>query len=189
MSNGLTLYDFTRTRFGTLSDMDLQKPGNVLMFVVGMANGSSAWETVTVSETYSYRYPSPRWSGISTSFAALQLLLNPGQPRQVCRGKMGLDFSPKVTTSWLGSFLDTWSRFIQFNPQVCYFNFNTVILYNLVITSIYSSKSLICLFLMTEFIMVVLVSLHPVIYFLVFLVYRSFSHVLDYVFPLLLEKF
>ena len=121
MSTGLTLYDFTRTRYGTLSDLDLQKPGNILVFVVGMANGSSAWETVKVSEDFSYRYPSPRWSGISTSFAALQLLLNPGQPRQVCRGKMGLDLSPKVTTAWLGSFLDTWSRFIQLNPQVIFF--------------------------------------------------------------------
>ena len=118
MARGVTLYNFTRTRFGTLSDLDLKKPGNYLVFVVGMAQGSSIWETVTVSDDYAYQYPNPRWSGISTAFASLQLLLNPMQPRATCRGKMVLDFSPKVTPIWLGSFLDSWFRFIQRNPQV-----------------------------------------------------------------------
>ena len=119
MSRGVTLFNFTQTRYGTLSDPDLKKPGNQLIFIVGQAQGSSAWNTVDVCEGYSYKYPNPRWAGISTSFAALQLLLNPAQPRTICRGKMALDFSPKLTPTWLGSFLDTWSRFIQRNPQVC----------------------------------------------------------------------
>ena len=121
MSRGVTLYNFTRTRYGTLSDIDLQKPGNYLVFVVGMAQGSSAWETVKVNDDFTYQYPNPRWSGISTHFASTLLLLNPMQPRATCRGKMAIDFSPKITTAWMGSFLDTWYRFIQRNPQVTIF--------------------------------------------------------------------
>ena len=118
MSRGVILYNFTQTRYGTLSDPDLKKPGNNLIYIVGQAQGSSAWNTVDVCEGYSYKYPNPRWAGISTSFTATLLLLNPSQSRTVCRGKMAIDLSPKLTPSWLGSFLDTWSRFIQRNPQV-----------------------------------------------------------------------
>ena len=118
MSRGITLYNFTRTRYGTLSDLDLQKPGNYLMFVVGLAQGTNVWETVNVNDDYSYKYPNPRWAGISTSFCSIQLLLNPMQPRATCRGKMAIDLSPKVTTAWMGSFLDSWHRFIERNPQV-----------------------------------------------------------------------
>ena len=121
MSRGVTLYNFTRTRFGTLSDLDLQKPGNYLVFVVGMAQGSNVWETVKVNDDWTYQYPNPRWAGISTSFAATLLLLNPTQPRSTCRGKMAIDFSPKVTPMWMGSFLDSWFRFIQRNPQVIFY--------------------------------------------------------------------
>ena len=123
MARGITLYNFTKTRFGTLSDLDLQKPGNYLVFVVGMAQGSNIWETVEVNDDFAYKYPNPRWSGISTSFAATLLLLNPMQPRATCRGKMALDLGPKMTTAWLGSFLDSWYRFIQRNPQVISFQF------------------------------------------------------------------
>ena len=120
MSRGVTLYNFTRTRYGTLSDLDMKKPGNCLLFVVGMAQGSNVWETVCVNDGFSYQYPNPRWSGITTSFAAIQLLLNPMQSRSTCRGKMMLDFSPKVYPIWLGSFLDTWFRFIRLNPHVSF---------------------------------------------------------------------
>lgn len=120
MSRGVTLYNFTQTRYGTLADTDLKKPGNLLVFIVGQAQGSTAWNTVDVNDDFSYKYPNPRWAGISTHFAATQLLLNPMQPRAICRGKMVLDFTPKLVPSWLGSFLDTWSRFIQLNPQVMF---------------------------------------------------------------------
>ena len=123
MSRDVTLYNFTKTRYGTLSDLDMKKPGNHLCFIVGQAQGSSVWSTVEVNDDFRYQYPNPRWNGISTSFSAIQLLLNPMQPRTTCRGKMLLDFSPKITTSWFGSFLDTWSRFIQRNPQVLFYMF------------------------------------------------------------------
>ena len=133
MSNDVTLYNFTRTRYGALSDLDLKKPGNYLCFIVGQANGSSAWNTVEVNDDYRYQYPNPRWNGISTSFSAIQLLLNPMQPRTTCRGKMLLDLSPKITPCWLGSFLDTWFRFIQRNPQVILFSDNFELLYLLLV--------------------------------------------------------
>ena len=154
MSNGVTLRNFTRTRYGALSDLDLKKPGNFLCFIVGQANGSSAWNTVEVSDDYRYQYPNPRWNGISTSFSAIQLLLNPMQPRTICRGKMLLDLSPKITPCWLGSFLDTWFRFIQRNPQVICFL--VILLYFIVF---FSLRYLIYMFLLTLFTTVHLVYL------------------------------
>lgn len=183
MARGVTLYNFTRTRFGTLSDLDMQKPGNYLVYVVGMAQGSNVWEKVTVSDDFAYQYPNPRWAGISTSFFATQLLLIPMQSRAVCRGKMVLDFSPKVTPSWLGSFLDTWYRFIQLNPQVlfCYFSRNLLFY-------IFSSKFRICIFLLILYITVLLVYPLQVMHFLVLLVYLLFCLPIVCVFLLLLEK-
>ena len=61
MSNDVTLYNFTRTRYGALSDLDLKKPGNYLCFIVGQANGSSAWNTVEVNDDYRYQYHALKW--------------------------------------------------------------------------------------------------------------------------------
>lgn len=124
MSTGLTLYNFMRTPTGVLSDVDCQKPGTCLVFVVGLAHGSSVWQTIPLSpdivDGETVDVPNPKWSGISTAMAALQLMMIPKQPRKICRGKMILDLGPRVSAIWFGPFFDTWSRFVRLNEQVIY---------------------------------------------------------------------
>ena len=100
----------------------MDKPGTCLVFIVGQANGSATWSTVCPEDGIGQAFdvPNPKWSGVSTFMAAVQLLFIPKQPRKICRGKMLLDFSPKMSSPWTGSFLDSMSRFVRANPQVCY---------------------------------------------------------------------
>ena len=184
MSRGVTLYNFTRTRYGTLSDVDLKKPGNFLFFVVGLAQGSNVLETVHVNDDFTYQFPNPRWAGITTSFAAFQLLLNPLQSRSTCRGKMMLDLSPKVYPIWLGSFLDCWFKFIRLNPHVS--DFLCFIISNIFI---YSLKFLPYMFLPLLFIMAPLVCLLIAMNLLVILDCLLFLLVIVYVSLPLCERF
>ena len=123
MSNGITLNNFIRTKSGVLSSVDMDRPGTNLGFIVGLANGSAIWETIRPDSDIGQAFdvPNPKWSGISTAMAAVQLLLIPKQPRKICRGKMMFDLGPKVSAIWTGSFLDSWSRFVRRNHQVLFY--------------------------------------------------------------------
>ena len=136
MSNGVTLYNFVRTPTGVLSSVDMDKPGTNLVFIVGLASGSATWTSIPPEDDIgqALHVPNPKWSGIPTAMAAVQLLLLPKQPRKICRGKMMLDLGPKVSAIWTGSFLDSWSRFIRLNPQV---SFIISYLYVYIITTLY----------------------------------------------------
>ena len=118
LSNGRVLKDFIVTDNGILTDTDLQKPGTKLFMITGYAKHSDLYKRLNPGgwDNYTRRYPNPKYSGLRAMVFSFALLVNPDQERDLIRGKMALDFHPKVISPWCTVFLDCWNMFVDMNP-------------------------------------------------------------------------
>ena len=117
LPNGIVLKKFYHTENGLLSDIDMRKPGSCSFLITGISRHSSVYTRLQPEGALrSWRYPNKQYSYIRTHTYATLLLLNPGQEINLNRGKLCLDMSKAST--WLISFSNCWSDFIDRNPKI-----------------------------------------------------------------------
>ena len=86
LSNGYTIRNFTRTKYGILTNPAMKAPGCLLVFITGNSKHSTLYRDVPGFG----KVLSTRYSGIRSTAYAMLLLTNPDQDVNLQMGRIGL---------------------------------------------------------------------------------------------------
>ena len=118
LPNGNVIENFIRTGNGFLSCRLLQRPGTHLFMIPGLSQHSDLYKRGNVGCWSEWTTLNTRYSGLRSMVFSTVLLLNPGQVNCIQQGKMSFDLDPKVISTWFIPFVNTWSHFVERNPNV-----------------------------------------------------------------------
>ena len=118
LPNGKEITNFIRTDNGLLADRLLQRPGTNVYVIPGLSQHSDLYKRENIGCWSEWTSLNTRYSGLRSMVFSTALILNPGQVNSLQQGKMSFDLDPKVISTWFVPFVNTWSSFVNRNPNV-----------------------------------------------------------------------
>ena len=118
LPNGTELKPFIRTGNGVLSCRLLQRPGTHAFLIPGLSQHSDLYKLENAGSWSEWNTLNTRYSGLRAMVYSTILILNPKQVNCLQQGKMSFDLDPKVLSSWFIPFVNSWSQFVDRNPNI-----------------------------------------------------------------------